>query len=214
MQTQRFASNSSKVIHARQRPLCTLSVDVASPLTTKITYVSKEARLALFGKAKEQVRHSSDTLAACPHISIICDSCISSAGDQLWPVILLVMSILRLRRSRRACLGPYQNGSGDPSSPMGAGTTAVGNHAWTYHMTRMPLIHLQYVAWLISCFRYTSGMKHMFDGYSMVAKLRLHGGKAFGSQKFIQSKAYRCERRFHDKLLDMLHNLLQVSLHF
>ena len=39
-------------------------------------------------------------------------------------------------------------------------------------------------------------MKHMFDGYSMVAKVRLDGGKAFGSQKFIQSKAYRCGHWF------------------
>ena len=81
MQTQRIACNSSTVIHARQqRPLCALTVDVAPPLTTRTTYVSKEARLALFGKAKEQVDVLNMRLwqHACPHLNIslpvICDS--------------------------------------------------------------------------------------------------------------------------------------------
>ena len=44
---------------------------------------------------------------------------------------------------------------------------------------------------LLSCV--CPGMKHMFDGYAMLCKLRLSGGKVFGSQRYIQSQAYRCD---------------------
>ena len=35
-----------------------------------------------------------------------------------------------------------------------------------------------------------AGMKHMFDGYAMLTKLRIQGGQVFGSQRYIKSKAY------------------------
>ena len=38
-------------------------------------------------------------------------------------------------------------------------------------------------------------MKHLFDGYSMASKIRFDGGKVFGSQRFVQSKAYRCVQK-------------------
>ena len=54
MQSHRLSASTS-LMHARHRPLCALPVNVAPPSTTRVSYVSKEARMALFGKAKEQV---------------------------------------------------------------------------------------------------------------------------------------------------------------
>eukprot|EP00882_Tetradesmus_deserticola_P021523 GHRQ01023299.1.p1 GENE.GHRQ01023299.1~~GHRQ01023299.1.p1 ORF type:complete len:307 (+),score=105.06 GHRQ01023299.1:146-1066(+) len=36
-----------------------------------------------------------------------------------------------------------------------------------------------------------SHMSHMFDGYGVLAKVRLQGGKAWGAQRYLDSKAYR-----------------------
>jgi carotenoid cleavage dioxygenase-like enzyme len=37
---------------------------------------------------------------------------------------------------------------------------------------------------------YSAGL-HMFDGYALVAKIRLQGGRAYGSQRFLDTQAYR-----------------------
>lgn len=34
-------------------------------------------------------------------------------------------------------------------------------------------------------------MDHMFDGFGLVAKLRIEGGQVYGSHRYIQSKAYQ-----------------------
>ena len=36
-----------------------------------------------------------------------------------------------------------------------------------------------------------TGMNHLFDGYAVVSKLRFEGGKVFGSQRYVGSKARR-----------------------
>lgn len=35
-----------------------------------------------------------------------------------------------------------------------------------------------------------SRMNHMFDGYALVSKVRVSGGQAWGSQRFLQSKSF------------------------
>jgi len=37
---------------------------------------------------------------------------------------------------------------------------------------------------------YSAGL-HMFDGYALVAKIRMQGGKAWGSQRYVDTEAYR-----------------------
>jgi carotenoid cleavage dioxygenase-like enzyme len=39
-----------------------------------------------------------------------------------------------------------------------------------------------------------SKMRHMFDGYGFLSRLRLAGGRAWGSQRYVQSKAYKAYR--------------------
>lgn len=34
-------------------------------------------------------------------------------------------------------------------------------------------------------------MRHMFDGFGLVSKLRVQGGRAWGSQRYVNSKAYQ-----------------------
>ena len=36
-----------------------------------------------------------------------------------------------------------------------------------------------------------AGMKHMFDGYAMLCKLRFSQGRVWGAQKYAQSDAYK-----------------------
>lgn len=40
-----------------------------------------------------------------------------------------------------------------------------------------------------------SHMNHMFDGYGLLAKVRLGGGRAWGSQRYVDSKVYRAYKR-------------------
>jgi carotenoid cleavage dioxygenase-like enzyme len=40
-----------------------------------------------------------------------------------------------------------------------------------------------------------SHMNHMFDGYGLLAKVRLQGGKAWGAQRYVDSKSYRAYKR-------------------
>ena len=37
---------------------------------------------------------------------------------------------------------------------------------------------------------YSAGL-HIFDGYALVAKIRMQGGKAWGSQRYVDTEAYR-----------------------
>lgn len=34
-------------------------------------------------------------------------------------------------------------------------------------------------------------MRHMFDGYGFLSRLRVQGGRAWGNQRYVQSKAYK-----------------------
>lgn len=36
-----------------------------------------------------------------------------------------------------------------------------------------------------------TGMDHMFDGFALISKLRISGGRVYGSQRYLQSQAYR-----------------------
>lgn len=36
-----------------------------------------------------------------------------------------------------------------------------------------------------------SGMDHLFDGYALISKMRVSGGRVFGSQRYLQSEAYK-----------------------
>ncbi|KAF6266758.1 carotenoid oxygenase [Scenedesmus sp. NREL 46B-D3] len=40
-----------------------------------------------------------------------------------------------------------------------------------------------------------SHMNHMFDGYGLLAKVRVQGGRAWGAQRYVDSKAYRAYKR-------------------
>jgi hypothetical protein len=40
-----------------------------------------------------------------------------------------------------------------------------------------------------------SHMSHMFDGYGLLAKVRLQGGRAWGAQRYVDSKVYRAYKR-------------------
>lgn len=40
-----------------------------------------------------------------------------------------------------------------------------------------------------------SHMNHMFDGYALVTKVRLSGGKAWGSQRYLDTKVYRAYKK-------------------
>jgi carotenoid cleavage dioxygenase-like enzyme len=40
-----------------------------------------------------------------------------------------------------------------------------------------------------------SHMNHMFDGYGLLAKVRLQGGRAWGSQRYVDSKVFRAYKR-------------------
>jgi carlactone synthase/all-trans-10'-apo-beta-carotenal 13,14-cleaving dioxygenase len=44
-----------------------------------------------------------------------------------------------------------------------------------------------------------SHMNHMFDGYGLLAKVRLQGGRAWGSQRYVDSKSYRAYKREGEK---------------
>lgn len=35
-----------------------------------------------------------------------------------------------------------------------------------------------------------TGMKHMFDGFSVLSKMRIQGGKVYGTQRYLESQAY------------------------
>lgn len=39
-----------------------------------------------------------------------------------------------------------------------------------------------------------SSMRHLFDGYGLLSKVRLEGGKAWGSQRYIDTQAYKMYR--------------------
>lgn len=39
-----------------------------------------------------------------------------------------------------------------------------------------------------------SSMRHLFDGYGLLSKVRLEGGKAWGSQRYIDTQAHRMYR--------------------
>eukprot|EP00879_Flechtneria_rotunda_P030978 GHRR01033770.1.p2 GENE.GHRR01033770.1~~GHRR01033770.1.p2 ORF type:complete len:133 (+),score=24.05 GHRR01033770.1:403-801(+) len=48
------------------------------------------------------------------------------------------------------------------------------------------------VAALSYCVCYAcSHMRHLFDGYGLISKFRVEEGKAWGSQRYVDSKAYR-----------------------
>lgn len=36
-----------------------------------------------------------------------------------------------------------------------------------------------------------TGMDHMFDGYALISKMRVSGGRVYGSQRYLQSEAYK-----------------------
>lgn len=36
-----------------------------------------------------------------------------------------------------------------------------------------------------------SKVRHMFDGYSLLSRLRVQGGRAWGNQRYVQSKAFK-----------------------
>lgn len=36
-----------------------------------------------------------------------------------------------------------------------------------------------------------SKVRHMFDGYGCLSRLRVEGGRAWGNQRYVQSKAYK-----------------------
>lgn len=36
-----------------------------------------------------------------------------------------------------------------------------------------------------------SKVRHMFDGYGFLSRLRVKGGRAWGNQRYVQSKAYK-----------------------
>jgi carotenoid cleavage dioxygenase-like enzyme len=36
-----------------------------------------------------------------------------------------------------------------------------------------------------------SQVRHMFDGYGLLSRLRVQGGRAWGNQRYVQSKAFR-----------------------
>ncbi|MEW5298336.1 MAG: hypothetical protein WDW36_001474 [Sanguina aurantia] len=51
-------------------------------------------------------------------------------------------------------------------------------------------------AWLAGTFLLNgggdyTGMEHMFDGYALISKMRVSGGRVFGSQRYLQSDAYK-----------------------
>lgn len=55
-------------------------------------------------------------------------------------------------------------------------------------------------SWLHGCLLVNGGgdysqMQHMFDGYAMVSKVRVAGGRAWGSQRFLDTKAYRAFKK-------------------
>ena len=35
------------------------------------------------------------------------------------------------------------------------------------------------------------GMKHMFDGYALISKIRFDDGKVYGSQRYVDSTSYK-----------------------
>lgn len=47
----------------------------------------------------------------------------------------------------------------------------------------------------LTCVTHTSPLAlieqvHMFDGFALIAKLRVQGGRVWGSQRYVQSEAY------------------------
>lgn len=53
----------------------------------------------------------------------------------------------------------------------------------------------QLPAWLCGSLLVNGGgdysrMRHMFDGYACLTKVRVAGGKAWGSQRYLQTEAY------------------------
>jgi carlactone synthase/all-trans-10'-apo-beta-carotenal 13,14-cleaving dioxygenase len=49
-----------------------------------------------------------------------------------------------------------------------------------------------------------SASKHMFDGYAFISKLRVEGGQAWGSQRYVDTRAYRAYKATGEALPGVL----------